>query len=142
MRSRRIQFTIQRLIVVIAIFGVCFALLRTPAGVVLFCFLAVFPGFVLPGFLIERAHGGPGIIGGAISVAAISAVVTVALIFYARDFSLDFEVFIGTLVIMTLAAGFAFVFGMVLSSWVYLAFEFVRTIQNIDPSSKRAELES
>ena len=62
-----------------------FALLRTPFG-----FLVVAFGFVVPGFLIERARGGDGVIGGAISASLIGGGLTLAgsaLAFAARTVS-------------------------------------------------------
>ena len=60
MRPSRFQFKIRHLIVVVAVCAVCFALLRTPGGV-----LILYTGVILPGFMIERSRGGPGILGGA-----------------------------------------------------------------------------
>jgi hypothetical protein len=64
----RFRFTIRQLIALIAICAVAFALLRTP-----FAFLVIALALVLPGFLIERARGGEGILGGAISASLIVA---------------------------------------------------------------------
>ena len=68
MRPSRFQFKIRHLIVVVAVCAVCFALLRTPGGV-----LILYTGVILPGFTIERARGGPGILGGALSASTITA---------------------------------------------------------------------
>jgi hypothetical protein len=124
MRIPRFQFTIRRLIVLIAVCGVCFALLRTPLGVSLLCFLTVFPGSVLPGLLIERARGGPGMIGGALSVSTVTSLLFVVSIFHRQEFSLDGGAIISTLVLTSLVACFAFVFGLLLSGVLYLVFEF------------------
>ncbi len=72
MRVNRPQFTIRRLIIVVAVFAVCFALLRSPIGL-LVAYLLLF----LPGFLISRAHGGSGILAGALSESAFSAVLSI-----------------------------------------------------------------
>lgn len=66
MQLPRFRFTIRQLIALIAICAVVFALLRTPFG-----FLVIAFGSVLPGFLIERARGGAGILGGALSACFI-----------------------------------------------------------------------
>lgn len=66
MRLSRFQFTIRRLILLVAICAVAFALLRTPFG-----FLVIAIVMVLPGFLIHRSRGGDGILGGALSTALV-----------------------------------------------------------------------
>ena len=71
MNGPRFQFTIRQLIALIAICAVAFALLRTPFG-----FLIIAFAVVLPGFLLERARGGKGIIGGALSAGLIICVCT------------------------------------------------------------------
>lgn len=68
MRLPRFQFTIRRLVAVVALCALCFALLRSPVGLLLAYFM-----LFLPGFLISRAHGGWGILGGGLSESAFSA---------------------------------------------------------------------
>ncbi len=62
MRRPRPQFLISELIALVFLCAVGFALLRTmvaPLGVVLLA--------IVPGFVIERIRGGPGVIGGTIT---------------------------------------------------------------------------
>jgi hypothetical protein len=73
-RPSRFQFKIRHLIVVVAVCAVCFALLRTPGGV-----LILYTGVILPGFMIERSRGGPGILGGALSASTITASLVVVV---------------------------------------------------------------
>jgi hypothetical protein len=60
------RFTIRQLIGLIVICAVFLALLRTQAGPFILA-LVVPIGIVLPGFLIDRARGGEGILGGALA---------------------------------------------------------------------------
>jgi hypothetical protein len=79
MQTPRFGFTIRQLLALIAICAVVFALLRTPVG-----FLVIAVASVLPGFLIQRARGGEGILGGALSAAltACLLVCAAALLFF------------------------------------------------------------
>jgi len=54
----RYQFTLRQLIKLVALAAVCFAIFRTPAWPIL-----VAVGLVLPGFAIDRARGGAGLLG-------------------------------------------------------------------------------
>ena len=67
MRRLKFQFTIRQLIVWIAICAVLLAVLRTP-----FAFVAFAIAAVLPGFFLERARGGSGILGGTLSSCLIA----------------------------------------------------------------------
>jgi hypothetical protein len=58
MRPPRFRFTLGQLLTLIAVSAVAFATLRTPFWPLL---LAI--GTVMPGFAIDRARGGPGILG-------------------------------------------------------------------------------
>jgi hypothetical protein len=117
MRLPRFQFTIRRLIVWIAIFGVCFALLRTPFGFVVVCV-----GAALPGFFIGRARGGSGIISGALSEAAVFGLLMFALIL--RDPLLVRSQFISQMLVWTtVVTACAFVFGLLISCALFVAFE-------------------
>ncbi len=122
MRPPRIQFTIRRLIVLIALCGLFFAALRTPFG-----FLAVYALAALPGFLIGRARGGSGIVAGALSESAFIASVTIYLFWSevpnAPKFTTLADTIFGILILTTLAIGFAFVFGLLVSGVLYLLFE-------------------
>ena len=86
MRPSRFQFKIRHLIVVVAVCAVCFALLRTPGGV-----LILYTGVILPGFVIERSRGGSGILGGALSASTISA----SVIFVANLLADDVAAIVG-----------------------------------------------
>ena len=67
MRRLKFQFTIRQLIAWIAVCAVLLAVLRTP-----FAFVAFAIAAVLPGFLLERARGGSGILGGTLSSCLIA----------------------------------------------------------------------
>jgi hypothetical protein len=58
MQSRRFRFTIGQLIKLVAVSALAFATLRTPIWPII---LAIGP--IMPGFSIDRARGGPGILG-------------------------------------------------------------------------------
>jgi hypothetical protein len=64
----RFRFTLRQLGLLIALFAVIFASLRTPAGVL----LLIMVGPVLPGFILGRIRGGTGIGGGMLSAALTS----------------------------------------------------------------------
>jgi hypothetical protein len=80
MNSPRFRFTIRQLVALIAICAIVFALLRTPVGFLVLAVVSVFPGF-----LIQRARGGEGILGGALSAAltACFLVCAAGLLFFA-----------------------------------------------------------
>jgi hypothetical protein len=126
MRFRRFQFTIRGLIVLIAICGVFFAVLRTPLGflaVYVFGFLAVYVGAILPGFLIGRARGGSGIIAGALSA---SALLVVGWIWHvAPQPPWRVETIAGVFALTTLVGGFTFVFSLLVSGALYLVVEVI-----------------
>ncbi len=122
MAAPRFQFTIRRLIVVIAICAVCSALLRTPFAL-LVVFSGVGLGVVLPGFLWERTRGGSGILGGALaaSVIASGSIIIAVAIFQPGGNHLSVLEFLSKLgSLLILGAGFAFVLGLIFSSTLYL----------------------
>jgi hypothetical protein len=122
MRVPRFQFTIRRLIVVIAICGVSFALLRTPALPVV-----VAIAMVLPGFLIGRARGGSGIIAGALSMSGITMSVGAVLALLAITFrSRPADSIVGMFSYGLLMLYFSFVLGLLVSGILYLVFEIPR----------------
>ena len=124
MRLPRYQFTIRRLILLIAGCAVVLALLRTPFG-----FLVVAFGFVLPGFLIERARGGSGVLGGGLSASLIAGGLVIAGFYFCFTFGPNLGnallEFVGFLYIVSL---FAFICGTILSSMLYAIFTLPRAI--------------
>jgi hypothetical protein len=76
MRLPRFQFTIRRMIALIAACAILFSLVRTPAE--LFAMI-VSIGLVLPGFVIDRARGGTGVMGGALSCCLLVHVLAIGL---------------------------------------------------------------
>jgi Na+/proline symporter len=123
----RFQFTIRRLVVLIAICALCLAALRdysapllTIAGFLVVCF-----GIVFPGFFISRARGGSGIIGGALSASAISAVL-VNLLPPFSSASPSLSERISSIVIGGFVVGlFAFILGLLFSGGLYLIIEVI-----------------
>ena len=136
MRFPRFQFTIRRLIVLIAICGVCFALLRTPFGFVVVCV-----GFVLPGFLIGRARRSAGIIAGALSASIIAALLVAGLIllntpppFFSRVDEIK-----ALLGLASIFALFAFIFGLLVSGALYVVVEVTRICLHAKQRVKSSE---
>jgi hypothetical protein len=123
MRLPRFQFKIRQLIVVVAVCAVCFALLRTPGGV-----LILYAGVILPGFMIERARGGPGILGGALSAATITAslVVLASLRVMMLRPSSPFEGISNFLVATLVASVFTFFVGFLLSCMLWVLLEMAK----------------
>jgi hypothetical protein len=112
----RLRFTIRQSLLLIAICAVAFALLRTP-----FLPLVIGFGLVLPGFLIERARGGSGILGGACSggLIALGVAIGTAAVSLALRPGLGaafLEIFGG----LFLVSMVAFCVGVVLSSGLYV----------------------
>ncbi len=139
MRHPRFQFTLRLLIVLIAVCGVSFALLRTPFG-----FIVVYVGAALPGFLIGRARGGSGIIAGAISESAVLGLLTVGLIVYdsPRIYSGE-QALAATFGLTILVAGFAFVFGLLVSAALFVVFQLAKLLireRRPDKSSHAEEI--
>ena len=124
MRFRRPQFTLRLLVVLIAVCGVSFALLRTPFG-----FVVAYVGAALPGFLIGRARGGSGVIAGAVSESVVIGFLTVGLILYdsARIYSGE-QAVAATFGLTILVAGFAFVFGLLASAVLFVIFQLARLL--------------
>jgi hypothetical protein len=77
MRPPRFRFTLGQLLTLVAVSAVAFAMVRTPFWPLL---LAIGP--VMPGFAIDRARGGPGIIGAMLGGAITFIVFGVALFAY------------------------------------------------------------
>src|SRR5947207_2183502 len=73
MRLPRFRFTLHESIGLIVVSAVILALLRTPGAA-----LAVAIGIVLPGFVIDRARGCTGIVGGMISASFVPVGVGIA----------------------------------------------------------------
>ncbi len=88
MRPSRFRFTLGQLITLIAVSAVAFAVLRTPFWPFV---LAIAP--VMPGFAIDRARGGPGVIGamlaGAITFVVIGGVLFAYDLLYSRSIAYD-----------------------------------------------------
>lgn len=124
MRRPRFQFTLRLLIVLIAVCGVSLALLRTRFG-----FIVVYVGAALPGFLIGRARGGSGIIAGAISESVILGFLAIGLIVYdsARIYSGE-QAIAATFGLTILVAGFAFVFGLLVSAVLFVVFQLAKLL--------------
>lgn len=126
MRLPRFQFTIRRLLLLIAGCAVALALLRTPFGFVVVAF-----GVVLPGFLIERAKGGAGILGGALSASVIVFAGGLVIGFFAGpstalalgDAVLQFIVFLQSLSLV------AFLCGALLSTILYKVLALLYTLR-------------
>jgi hypothetical protein len=81
MRFPRFRFTLGQLIKVIACLAFFFALMRTPAGPLI---LAIVP--VVPGFAIDRARGGLGIVGAMLAGLIESLAFGVVLLVYVYIF--------------------------------------------------------
>jgi len=118
----RFRFTIRQLIVLIAICAVAFALLRTPFG-----FLVIAIASVLPGFLIERARGGEGILGGAVSASltvACLSVIAGGITFASRGSTPTFDgprdAFLSLAAALFLVSLVAFFVGWILSCVLYM----------------------
>jgi hypothetical protein len=123
MRVKRFQFTVRRLIVVVASCAVIFALLRSPVALLLIYF-----GFILPGFLISRSRGGLGIFGGAFSESAFSALLGIAsnLRYDGPRYSSIARAFFGLASAAFSAAAVGFAVGLVLSIVLVLIIELIR----------------
>jgi hypothetical protein len=120
MRLPRFQFTIRRLILLIAICGVCFALLRIEGG-----FLIVYVGILLLGFFVARARGGLGPVEGACSAAAVSAFLLVVWILQNLQ-EAHYPTFSAGIVIVlmfSLIVLCSFTLGWVLTGGLYLVIE-------------------
>ena len=78
-RLRRLQFKLRQLMVLVLVCAVVFALLTTPAVV-----LVVAVGIVIPGFLIDRLRGYSGVVGGMVSAALAPMGLGIAV--YTYDF--------------------------------------------------------
>ena len=119
----RLRFTIRQLIGLIAICGVACAVLRTPVG-----FVALAFGFVVPGFLIERASGGDGVIGGALSASLIAgglAMAGSALFLWIRP---DLSVLVSCVSFVFASLVIGFFLGVVLGSILYAILKLTRTL--------------
>jgi hypothetical protein len=119
-----LRFTIRQLIGLIAVCAVTFALLRTPFGFVVVAF-----GFVVPGFLIERAGGGDGVIGGAVSASLIGG--GLALAASPLLFSVGPEpghALLSAFSFVLAVSLMAFVLGMILSTILYAIFKILQTL--------------
>jgi hypothetical protein len=125
MRLPRFQFTIRRLIVVVMLCAVCLAVLRFHAGL-LVAYLLLF----LPGFLISRAHGGLGIMGGALSESAFSALLSIGSNLWraaSRSSSLVEAIIVLSSAAFS-AAAFGFCLGLLLSIVLGLIIELTRVL--------------
>jgi hypothetical protein len=121
-RRSRFQFKIRHLIVVVAVCAVCFALLRTPGGV-----LILYTGVILPGFMIERSRGGPGILGGALSASTITASLVVVVTLLAVMWRPPSAAGISALVVATFAASVVtFFVGFLLSCGLCVLLEMTK----------------
>jgi hypothetical protein len=119
----RLRFTIRQLIGLIAICAVACAFLRTPVG-----FLALAFGFVVPGFVIERAGGGDGVIGGAVSASLIAgglAIASSGLFLWNRP---ELRVLVSCVSLVFALLVMGFVLGTVLSSILYAILKLSRTL--------------
>ena len=124
MRISRFQFTIGRLLIIIAICGVSFALLRTPFG-----FLVVLVAMVLPGFFLGRARGGSGVIAGAFSMSALTALLAaIMILFRAAHSAPSIAALPGILAMAVMLLFFAFVMGLAVSGALYLVFKLYRHV--------------
>ena len=83
MRLPRFRFTLRQLIKLVAVSAVVFALIRTPAWPFILAF-----GLILPGFTIDRARGGRGILGA--TLAGMIGFVGTGMVFYALDWWLSY----------------------------------------------------
>jgi hypothetical protein len=77
MRLHRFRFTIRQLIKLVAVSALTFATLRTPIWPV-----ALAIGLIMPGFSIDRARGGLGIIGSMLAGVITFVVFGIALLAY------------------------------------------------------------
>ena len=133
MRMPRFQFTIGRLLVIIAVCGVSFALLRTPFG-----FLVVLVAMVLPGFFIGRARGGSGVIAGAFSMSGLTALLAAILILFGEAHSApSIEALPAIFAMAVMLLFFAFVMGLAVSGALYLVF---RLYRHVFPRDRWVEL--
>ncbi len=137
MRLPQFQFTIRHLIIVIAVFAACFALLRSPFGLNVVYGGAVPFGLyfcVLPGFLIGRARGGSGIIGGAFSEAVAAAMLVIVLSSPKPPYtSAIVHAIPGFLILTSLVMAFSFILGLLVSGSLYLIVEVTQIILHIEP---------
>ncbi len=83
MRVPRFRFTIRHLISLIVLEAVVLALIRTPAWPFILAF-----GLILPGFTIDRARDGSGILGA--MLAGMIGFAGTGMVFYALDWWLSY----------------------------------------------------
>jgi hypothetical protein len=120
----RFQFTIRRLILMIAGCAIVLALLRTPFG-----FLVIAFGFVLPGFIVGRARGGDGVIGGALSASLISGGLVVAGSALSLPAGQDLgRALVNFVSLLFAVVVMAFVLGVLLSAILYAILKLLRTM--------------
>jgi hypothetical protein len=123
MRLPRYHFTIRSLLLLVAGCAVVLAMIRSPFG-----FLVVAFGAVIPGFALERAKGGDGILGGALSACLCAgglAIVVFSRAYYHLDLGDAIVQFIAFLFCVLLVA---FVCGAILSSMLYAIFALIQTL--------------
>ncbi len=110
------QFTIRHLIIVIAVFAACLAMLRSPFG-----FLVLLVCGALPGYVIGRIRGGSGIIAGALSESACVAVLSIALISLnmSRVVAWPAEGIVALIPVVCFAVLAGFIAGLVISSGLH-----------------------
>jgi hypothetical protein len=144
MRLPRSQFTIRRLSVLIAGCAIGLAILRTSydfvvvsLGVVGSVFVSV--GVVLPGFLIAKARGGGGVIGGALSASVICPLLVMPAVLsfpFAVSDPFSYRELMGVLVFTCAAAVFAFIFGLLVSGALYLIYEVTYILWHLEPCDR------
>jgi hypothetical protein len=108
----------------IAVCAVAFALLRTPFG-----FIVVAFGFVIPGFIIERARGGDGVVGGALSASLFAGGLVVAgsAVYLSTGPDLG-RALVSAFSLLLAVSTIAFVSGMILSSILYAILKLIGTL--------------
>jgi hypothetical protein len=128
----KFQFTIRHLIIVIAVFAACLAMLRSPVG-----FLVLLVWGALPGYVIGRIRGGSGIIAGALSESACTAALFIALISHdVLRYSLLVEAAAALFPLVCLAAAAGFIAGLVISSGLHAITQMTKHLFEPEPFEK------
>jgi hypothetical protein len=128
----KFQFTIRHLIIVIAVFAACLAMLRSPVG-----FLVLLVWGALPGYVIGRIRGGSGIFGGALSESACTALLFLASILHDVPLaSSPVQAIVSLFPMACLAAVPGFILGLLISSGLYVIVQMTKHLFEPEPFEK------
>jgi hypothetical protein len=132
MRRPPFQLTIRHSLALIAVCAVCFALLRTPTGCAVLWAASPFPGFI-----IARARGGHGVIGGAVSFSAVTALLLLlAAITFENPHPSLASIISATFMVLCLVVPAALGLGLLVSGVLYLIVEVFQILRHIEPLAR------